>query len=265
MSDLKKVKVGDYEIVTNTITEVIIWLVMRVTNNQTTSIVTINPEIYLKSLQNLQHFNAIKTADVVVADGMGIVWAGEYFNCKNKNKFIKFIISIFKATFKKENLVITNRITGVDLTYKLCASGVLPIKIFGSRLGNGFLAKDNLLKMFPNLKIDVYEDVEVNTNGQIIFGDDTGLYKEKCLLLLALGAPKQEILMADLKSMLIPGTIVIGVGGTIDFISGKVARAPIYLRNFGFEWLFRLAVEPKRFKRIINAIIVFPYKFISKY
>lgn len=265
MIDEKLVKVGNFFIFNDEVSSLYKLLKQRSDSEQSTAIVTINPEIYLHALKNESHFKAIKNSDIIVADGFGVVWAGEYCNSKFKNKLLKFLASWFNIFYKKNKLAIKHRITGVDLTLKLCAESFLPVKIYGSRLGSGRLAKENLLKMFPNLKIDVYEDVEVNAEGQIIFEQNNSILSEKCLLLLALGAPKQELLMQNLKSRLFPGTIVIGVGGTVDFISGKAIRAPLYLRNFGLEWLFRLITEPKRFKRIINATIVFPYKFIKKY
>ena len=50
-----------------------------------------------------------------------------------------------------------------------------------------------------------------------------------------------------------------GVGGAFDFISGKIKRAPIFVRKAGLEWLWRLFKQPSRVKRIWNAVFVFPY------
>jgi len=265
MAEEKTVNVGDFSIYNDKMETLIALLKERSDSGCSTSVVTLNPEIYLHAFKNKKHFGAIKSSDYIVADGTGIVWASEYYNCLLKNKLVRILVSWYKMFFKKSNLVIKNKITGVDLTLALCATQFLPIKIYGSRLSSGRLAKENLLKMFPNLKIDVYENVEVNIDGQIIFEEKNNIYSEKCLLLLALGAPKQELLMQNLKNRLFPGTIVIGVGGTIDFISGKALRAPLFLRNMGLEWLFRLLTEPKRLLRIFNAIIVFPYYFLKKY
>jgi len=57
-----------------------------------------------------------------------------------------------------------------------------------------------------------------------------------------------------------------GVGGSFDYLTGKVKRAPQFIRAIGFEWFWRLLLQPNRWKRIWNAVIVFPIKVIfNKY
>jgi len=79
------------------------------------------------------------------------------------------------------------------------------------------------------------------------------------VIFVALGAPKQELWIAHHKDKL-NAKIFIGVGGTLDFISGKIKRAPKFMRDFGFEWLYRLILQPSRIGRIFRAVIVFPLK-----
>lgn len=68
------------------------------------------------------------------------------------------------------------------------------------------------------------------------------------ILLVAFGSPKQEIwLNSYLKKTICK--IGMGVGGTFDFIAGVKPRAPFWMRRVGLEWLFRLAIEPHRWKR----------------
>jgi len=65
------------------------------------------------------------------------------------------------------------------------------------------------------------------------------------VLWVGLGAPKQERWIYEHRDMLnVP--VVIGVGASFKFLSGKVRRAPSWLRNRGFEWLWRLLQEPRR-------------------
>jgi N-acetylglucosaminyldiphosphoundecaprenol N-acetyl-beta-D-mannosaminyltransferase len=72
------------------------------------------------------------------------------------------------------------------------------------------------------------------------------------LLLVCFGCPKQEKWMAmHYRSLRVP--VSIGVGGTIDFLAGRLARAPLWMQRSGTEWLFRLLQEPRRlFKRYVN-------------
>jgi N-acetylglucosaminyldiphosphoundecaprenol N-acetyl-beta-D-mannosaminyltransferase len=51
--------------------------------------------------------------------------------------------------------------------------------------------------------------------------------------------------------------LAIGVGGTFDYLAGKVPRAPHFIRRIGLEWAFRLAMQPIRWRRIIDAVPAF--------
>ncbi len=75
---------------------------------------------------------------------------------------------------------------------------------------------------------------------------------QPALIVLGMGMPKQEAVSALLrKAQIGPCTVVCG-GAIIDFISGKVSRAPVLVRKAGFEWLYRLCLEPKRlFQRYV--------------
>ncbi|MFH1997296.1 MAG: WecB/TagA/CpsF family glycosyltransferase [Patescibacteria group bacterium] len=85
--------------------------------------------------------------------------------------------------------------------------------------------------------------------------------KKPEILLVGLGSPKQEKwIYSNLKKM--PSVkIAIGVGGAFDFISQSIKRSPKILQNIGLEWLWRLIIQPKRFKRIFTG--VFGLLFLS--
>lgn len=68
------------------------------------------------------------------------------------------------------------------------------------------------------------------------------------LVLVALGTPKQE-LWIDRVATSLPGTVMIGIGASLDFLTGRVRRAPRWVGRAGLEWLFRLACEPRRLWR----------------
>jgi len=73
------------------------------------------------------------------------------------------------------------------------------------------------------------------------------------ILFVAFGAPKQEFWISENLDK-IPVKIAIGVGGAFDYISGKIPRAPFFVRKLGMEWLFRLLVQPWRIKRQLSLI-----------
>lgn len=68
------------------------------------------------------------------------------------------------------------------------------------------------------------------------------------LVLMAFGAPKQELLIARIAQKVQPA-VLLGVGASLDFVAGTLKRAPEVFRKTGFEWLYRLAQEPKRLWR----------------
>ena len=78
------------------------------------------------------------------------------------------------------------------------------------------------------------------------------------LLVLGLGAPKQELWVAKYASQL-PVKVALCVGATIDFLAGEKPRAPMWMRQFGVEWLHRMASEPRRLAgRYAKDALVFP-------
>lgn len=85
-----------------------------------------------------------------------------------------------------------------------------------------------------------------------------------CVVAVALGQGsgrsqgKQEFIALQIVAEVPNSRIVIGVGGAFDALSGSVRRAPTMFRRFGFEWLWRLMLEPWRFRRIFRAVILFP-------
>ena len=71
------------------------------------------------------------------------------------------------------------------------------------------------------------------------------------ILLVALGAPKQEYWISSYKDKL-NSRVCIGVGGTLDILSGRKRLAPDFFRRNGLEWLYRLIREPKRARRMLD-------------
>jgi N-acetylglucosaminyldiphosphoundecaprenol N-acetyl-beta-D-mannosaminyltransferase len=85
------------------------------------------------------------------------------------------------------------------------------------------------------------------------------------LLVLGLGAPKQELWVTQYSSELAV-KVALCVGATIDFLAGEKARAPLWMRNLGLEWLHRMLSEPKRLaKRYMVDAIVFPKLIVQEW
>jgi len=160
------------------------------------------------------------------------------------------------AKFLRRSL--KTNITGVDFFYNFCTSSQMSgQKIFLLGGFNGVAAKtaQKLKEKNPGLMIKVEEDI------------DSALEKiqnfKPVAIFVALGAPWQEKwIYNNLKKM--PSVrLAMAVGGTFDFISGRISRAPRPLKKIGLEWLWRLMVEPRRVGRIYNAVIRFPFLVIK--
>ncbi len=210
-------------------------------------IATINPEIILKAQKDAEYRMILNNADIKTPDGFGIILGSIFLN---------------------QNIY--TRVTGVDLTYKIskfASENGYKIFLLGGRGDCAQIAKTKLETKYKNIKIvgatsgfsDIYK-ISENENQQII---ESIKNSDAQILFVGYGAPFQEKwIYKNLKNM--PNIrLAIGVGGTIDFISGKAKRAPKFIRKIGLEWFWRLIREPYRAKRIINATIVYIYNLIK--
>lgn len=161
------------------------------------------------------------------------------------------------------------RTPGIDLLnyfLKVCNEKSLSIFILGGNYEKDISKKASIEinKKFPNINI-------IGSSSEFSYkkNDDirTIEFIHKCmtekkvssidLLIVGYGHKKQELWL-DRNLRKIPARIGMGVGGSLDFISKEIARAPRFIRVIGLEWLFRFVIQPKRFFRIMKAILVFP-------
>ena len=227
---------------------------------------TPNPEILLASRKNKEFFDVLNSTYLNLTDGMGIIWASYFLKISNENgKFfviLKWFWSLILLVFYEKKLyeVVPERITGVDFMYDfcgVCAKKGFSVFLLGAADGVADETAEILMKKFNGLNV-------VGTYA----GYPTAEYEERIcnmvndsgadVLFVAYGAPKQELWIARNFKKLNFVKMAIGIGGSFDFISGNVKRAPKMMRKFGLEWLFRLVMQPKRWRRIFNALVVFP-------
>ncbi len=125
------------------------------------------------------------------------------------------------------------------------------VYFLGGAPGAAELAKAKLQERMPTLKIVGIDEARIDVNASpeakrpIL---ERIAAAKPDLLLVALGAPKQEIWSHENRTAL-SGAVLIGVGASLDFIAGTVRRAPRWLSNLGLEWLYRLLQEPRRLAR----------------
>jgi exopolysaccharide biosynthesis polyprenyl glycosylphosphotransferase len=166
-------------------------------------------------------------ADLVYADGMGVVWASNLTDCP-----------------------LPERITLGDMLPELCRLAVsrgLRLFFLGGRPGVAAQAAQRLVERFPGLAV-------VGTqHGYFSSRDDERIIEQinqarPHILLVGMGVPKQEKwLWQHRKALRVP--LLWGVGAVFEYYAGATPRAPVWLRRLGCEWAFRLAVEPGRLWR----------------
>lgn len=187
-------------------------------------VVTPNPEILVYAKQHPKFKEIINNARLALPDGIGVIWAGKILGKKIREK-----------------------VTGTDILEKLCfLASRQPITV-GFLGGRGKIAErvaECLVNKYPGLKVG-FAASEYNFYKNY---NNYNSYKPVDVLFVAFGFPKQEEWMAKNLPKL-PVKVMMGVGGAFDYISGQVPRAPLFIRTIGFEWLFRLIVQPWRIKR----------------
>jgi N-acetylglucosaminyldiphosphoundecaprenol N-acetyl-beta-D-mannosaminyltransferase len=196
-------------------------------------IVTPNPEIVLKARNDCKYRAILNRADLSIPDGIGLVWAS-------------------KILYGKKSL--KTRVAGADFMREfLCAANGINVLLLGGRNGAAKKAAINLGENFQNIKFYDLENTQ-NAHRDFLINE---MYKPDCVF-VGLGAPKQERWIVQNLSRYPTIKFAMGVGGSLDFISGHVPRAPFWMRACGTEWFWRLAIEPKRAHRVFNAVIIFP-------
>ena len=206
---------------------------------------TPNPEITLLAQKNPAYQKILNASALNTPDGTGLIYA---------SKLLKL--------FGKSKIFLRERVTGTDLTIELIKRS----KTYGYKIFFFGASKES------NAKTQEF----ARRYGAHIAGDYSGgdMEDEKLitrinqskadLVLVALGAPKQELWISKHLKECPHVKLMIGIGGAFDFIAEARVRAPSPLRRLGFEWLYRLIQEPRRIKRIANAVFVFPMKvFLS--
>ena len=215
--------------------------------NERCLIVTPNVD-HLVTLQSDELMKSIfQSAKYRYADGMPIVWS---------SRILPGIQPL------------SGRVTGADLLPSICQEARKynqRIFFLGGQPGVAEKAVKNLKVLYPDISVAGYycppygfetDDKETDKIISLINQVNTDI------LFIGVGAPKQEKWAYANMEKLNVGPII-GVGAAFDFAAGNIQRAPNWIQSIGFEWLWRLAHEPKRLlKRYLYDIVMFGYIFI---
>lgn len=193
------------------------------------AIYTPNPEIIMAAYQDESFRDILNEADLCTPDGIGVVYGSRML----KNP-------------------VPERVPGFDLTCHLLESisktgeGVF---LFGAKPGVAEIAKKNLEEKYPGLLVSGVHDgyFKEEDEGDIVKQINESGAK---LLLVCLGAPKQEKWIAKHKNHL-KVNLCMGVGGSLDVFAGTAKRAPEFFIKLNLEWFYRLCKQPSRIGRFM--------------
>lgn len=207
-------------------------------NSNKMFIVTANPETFMKADSISEFDKALMKPDtIIVPDGIGVVKAANYIGINEINE----------------------RITGVDISYKLLELANKynkSIYLLGASKDVIELTVKNINKEYPNVNILGYSDGYIDDKDDV-FKRIKNISPD--IILVALGVPKQELLIAKHYESFSKG-IFVGVGGTFDVISGTKKRAPQIIQKLNIEWLYRIAGNKERIKRFYDSNVKFIFK-----
>lgn len=213
-------------------------------HGRTTWIVTANPEILLYAKRDPTYWHTLHQADIRTVDGAGLQYVGWFLGASPV------------------------RLAGVELAEKLLKYAQQKhwsVALLGGE-GTTDAALRNLRERYPELRLYAEGGGRVDQKG---VGDDVNeeaLHRltqvAPDLLFVALGHPKQEAWIAKHLQELPSIKVVVGIGGTLDYWSGSLRRAPKFFQKLGIEWAWRLVTQPRRIKRIIDAVFIFPARVV---
>ena len=213
-------------------------------------VVTPNVDHIVKVQVDIGLQAAYKQAALVVTDGKPVVWAASLLG-----------------------LNIPGTVPGSDLVpaiFDVAQASKTPIKVFllGAMPGVADRAKENILEKWPIVKVvgtlspNFGFDKKPKESQAIC---DAVNNSDADLLVLGLGAPKQELWVTQYAPH-IQVKVALCVGATIDFLAGEKARAPVWMRKMGLEWLHRMFSEPRRLaKRYLIDAVVFPRLILKEW
>ncbi|HEY8417424.1 MAG TPA: WecB/TagA/CpsF family glycosyltransferase [Limnochordales bacterium] len=192
-------------------------------------VVTINPELVMHAQRDPAVAAALARAALVVPDGIGIVWAARLLGRP-----------------------VPERVPGIEFAEGLLhRAAVLGYRVF-------------LLGAAPGVAEEAARRLAARCPGLMVAGTHHGYFRpedeaavveairraQPHILLVALGAPRQELWIArHLEACRVP--LAVGVGGSLDVFAGRVRRAPVWMQQVGLEWLYRLVRQPARAGRML--------------
>lgn len=197
--------------------------------NRPHSIFTPNSEIILTAYKDSSFCRTLNSADLLTADGIGVVYASRILGNPIKERAAGYDIAC-------------------GLIDRIAETGHR-LYLFGGRPGVAEKAKHRIESRYPFIQIvgtrnGYFKDSE----SKDIVDDINGVGAD--IVFVCLGAPKQEKWIYENMNKT-RARLFMGIGGSLDVFAGEAERAPDFWCRIGLEWLYRLIKEPWRFKRML--------------
>ncbi|MDR1217114.1 MAG: WecB/TagA/CpsF family glycosyltransferase [Oscillospiraceae bacterium] len=189
-------------------------------------VVTPNPEIIWMCRRDDALKRAIDGAALVLPDGVGVTLGACILGRP-----------------------LSGRVPGIDFAEALLAQTAASggrVFLFGAKPGVAEAAAGKLTERYPGLTVAGVSDGYFSDDSAII---DKINAASPDLLFVCLGAPKQELWLAE-RADRVNAALCVGLGGALDVFAGTVRRAPALWSRLGIEWLYRLIREPRRILRM---------------
>ena len=204
----------------------------RIEQNKKTAIFTPNSEMIYRAARSKSLFDLLSSADLLFPDGIGSHIGMKLFG---------------NPSFEKT--------TGIDLAERIMKKAECEgYKLFLLGAKDTIASKATKILKSKHKKLDIcgyhhgYFDKNGQENQEVIEKINSS---GADILFVCLGFPEQEKWISSNLSSLSTVKLAIGLGGSIDVWSGNTKRAPNFISKIGLEWLWRIAKEPKRLKRVV--------------
>ena len=202
----------------------------------------LNAHCFNIAKKNKKYLEAINRSDLLLNDGIGVRLA-----------------SILNGVSLLENL------NGTDLIPRiigLAEEEGVKVFLLGGKEHVPPKAAGKLAESYPGLIISGYRSGYFTKNEEMEVVNQINR-SGAGLLILGMGVPKQELWADENKSLLKHVRLIVAGGAILDFISGEISRAPLWIRKINMEWAYRLCLEPKRmWKRYITGNFLFLYHIL---
>ncbi|MEO1039586.1 MAG: WecB/TagA/CpsF family glycosyltransferase [Pseudomonadota bacterium] len=217
----------DFDLTDATQLAAIDWIIDRAKTRTQTRIGFLNAHCANVSRVDWRYRLALKTCDALFPDGAGVDFAA-----------------------RMEGRQLAANLNGTDLFNPLCAAMAdagLSLYLLGGRPGIAKRAAERARKAHPGLRIAGCQSGYFAPNAEAAVIDAVNASGAD-IVLVAFGVPDQDVWLARVAPRL-NASVAMGVGGLFDFMSGRIPRAPQWMRKMGMEWAYRLSREPRRLWR----------------